>query len=552
MDANLKKFSRVLVILTGGNVSLISTFDRQNEVVLTTGSVSEIKSELLGSETADTMILQEVSLIGRTVHVDFADLREGEDQKYHDPEELDSAQVKPQLWAQLVRTIKDNYDNYEGFVILHGLDTMAYTASALSFMLQNLSSPVILTGSQRPLNFKRTDAVQNIFTAITFAAAGSLGIRPVISGVAVYSYDTLFRGSRSSMSSATAYRSFDSPNFPSLATVGEHIEIQSHLVSMEKMAHVLTTKEKVDARVVILDVYPGMDAAIFHGLRSDQGSGDEDLVEGAKPGGDVVDSGKEQNPRIRGVLLRTYGMGTAPTSESVLKALRQLTDSGIVVMNVTQARSGRISHGQDSVSLRLFEQGVISGVDMTAEAAYAKMVVQLSERDDYLERSDVLQIEAAGEQSQSIFHIHFDANETRVEKGASGTYRALLSPSREVVEAPRVRQDIELVDYIQLRLLGLEPGRLEDVGRNWSTEIDISLVDPTDGKVIAHVKHDTLRWFSEGRETINKAYDITSFRNKLISRDKVATTYVRLESHQPVRWRRASIAIFAHVERGTG
>jgi L-asparaginase len=515
-----KKSGRVLIILTGGNVTLASDLDKQNEIVLKPADVPYLKKELLGNETGDTILLQEGSLAGRTVHVDFEDLREGDEQKYHDPEELDSAQVNPRLWSKLARKIKDNYDSYEGFVILHGLDTMAYTAAALSFMLQNLNSPIILTGSQRPLNFKRTDAVQNVFTAITFAAAGYLGVLPMIPGVSVYSYDTLFRGSRASMSSATAYRSFDSPNFSPLATVGEHIEIQSHLVESDKTAQVLTTKENVDASVVILDVYPGMDASIIHGLKQAEG--------------------------IRGVLLRTYGMGTAPTSESVLVALRQLTDSGIVVMNVTQARSGRISHGQDSVSLRLFEQGVVSGVDMTAEAAYAKMVVLLSEIDDSVVSTDLLQVEEAGEQSQSIFHVHFDSNDTKDLNG-SGTYSATLRPRGDVVEAHKIRQNVQLIDYIQLRILGLKPGRDEDTGRNWSTEVDISLIDPTsEGKIVASLKHDTLRWFAAGRKTINKAYDITEFRDKLVS-NKIPSTYVRLESHQPIRWHLASIALFAHV-----
>ena len=539
MNGNQKKLGRVLVILTGGNVTLISAPDRrQNEVLLNQCTPAQLRTELLGSENADTLVLQEGSLLGLTVHVDFKDLREDEEQRYHDPEELDSSQVKPKLWAQLARTIKDKYDSYEGFVILHGLDTMAYTASALSFMLQNLNSPVVLTGAQRPLNFKRTDAVQNIFTAITFAAADSLGIRPIISGVSVYSYDTLFRGSRASMCSATAYRSFDSPNFPALATVGDHIDIQSHLVQSDGKGHVLATKEKVDARVVILDVYPGMDAAMIHGLRTKRR---------AKATEDA-EASEERQP-IRGVLLRTYGMGTAPTSESVLAALRELADSEIVVMNVTQARSGRISHGQDSISLRLFEQGVISGVDMTAEAAYAKMVVQLSEGDDYKERADLLQIEASGEQSQSIFHIHFDANETTEAEDNQGTYRALLRKSRDVVEASRILHNLDLVDYIQLRLLGLEPSQEKDKGRNWSTEIDISLVETTgQGKMIAQLPHDTLRWFAQGRKTINKAYDITSHAKQLIG-DRIPITWVLLESHQPIRWRRASIAIFSHVER---
>jgi L-asparaginase/archaeal Glu-tRNAGln amidotransferase subunit D len=293
-----KRLGRVLVILTGGNIGLIATMDNRNETVLRPAELTELRALVLGSANADTLLLRERTLAGLAIHLAFKDLRQNDQRRFSDPEEFDSAQVDPRTWAVLADTIKDSYEQYEGFVILHGLDTMAYTASALSFMLQNLQSPVILTGSQRPLNYPRTDAIQNIYSALTLAAAESLGITPVVPEVAVYCYDTLFRGTRVSMMNASSYRTFDSPNFPPLATVGEHIETQAHLVKPRGSPKVLTVRNRVDAKVVILDVFPGMDAAIFENLHQ---------------------------TNSKGVLLRTYGMGTAPTSPSVLEALDALT-----------------------------------------------------------------------------------------------------------------------------------------------------------------------------------------------------------------------------------
>jgi hypothetical protein len=355
------------------------------------------------------------------------------------------------------------------------------------------------------------------------AAAEFLGIQPVIKEVTVYSYDTLFRGNRSSMVNASSYRTFDSPNCPVLATVGEHVEIQAHLIGTSDSAKVLTANTKVDAKIVILDVYPGMDAGIIEKL--------------------------PRPPQIRGVLLRTYGMGTAPTSPEVLRALDALHQSGVVVMNVTQARSGRISHGQDPVSLRLFEQGVVSGIDMTAEAAYAKMVVLLSQEDNFERVSDLLQLERAGEQSQSIFHIHFDADETRQDEHV---FRATLNPSRKVEREDLLSSNIERVSYIQLRLLGLEPVRPDQHGGNRMIELKVRLVDPA-GRPKANVgqlKTDHLTWFARGRDTINIAYDITDAKDRLLSRDHIPSTLVQLQTNEPIKWKRASIAMFTSVRDG--
>jgi L-asparaginase len=436
--------------------------------------------------------------------------------------------VKPQLWEALAELVKTEYSNYEGFVILHGLDTMAYTASALSFMLGNPGVPIVLTGSQRPLNYGRTDAIQNIISSIVIAAARSLELSPIIPEVCVYSHDTLFRGNRVTMTSSSSYRSFDSPNYPPLAIAGEDIEIQSHVLRTPGSRHNLDYRGSATARVVIVDVFPGMDATLIASLKN-----------GREPEADIADQ-VDKSP-LRGVLLRTYGMGTAPTSEPFLRALHQLVDAGLVVMNVTQARSGRISHGSDPVSLRLMEQGVVSGVDMSAEAAYAKMVVYLSEGADPLERADALQIAACGEQSQSVHNIHYGSGSTMKEAGSD--YIALL-PSREMVGRHELM--LEDITHIQLRVLGIRPaGKLADVNR--TIEFSARLVDQFQQRtdVVAELAaSETLRWRSGGRKTVNVAYDIT-----VAARDHILrpTTILQLETEEPISWARMSIAIFSNV-----
>jgi L-asparaginase len=533
--------SGVLVIATGGNVCLCVAKESGTDV-LKQASIDVIRGIVATGEEHDTLTFYESGVVSRDVRVQFVDLRRHES-AFVDPELLDSAQVDPNLWTELASVIAREYASYEGFVVLHGLDTMAFTASALSFMLGDLDKPVVVTGAQRPLNFKRTDAVQNITTAITFAAGRSLGLEPPIREVSVYSHDTLYRGNRVSMVSASSYRSFDSANYPALAGVGASIEVQTHLVRRHRSGKRLNLQSDTSARVHILDVYPGMDPGILRGIRK---SNERLRAQDPTAGPPASAPGEDEVSPVSGILLRTYGMGTAPTEKGFLKALEEVVESGVLVVNVTQARSGRISHGLDPISLRLFEHGVVSGVDMTSEAAYAKMVVLLSQRLPAEEVADLVQIDHCGEQSQSIFTIHYGDGATR--EGVEGIRDATATtePIRIVTRRDLLDRSDTQIRFIQLRILGLHLDPKPSSPRSRVVSFNAYLVDK--GHAIPLIvdelkRQQSLSWSRYGRDTINVAFDITESRDQLLS----AGTMLRIDTTEPVRWKIMQVVIHAEV-----
>ncbi|MCX6579500.1 MAG: asparaginase [Candidatus Aminicenantes bacterium] len=517
----------VLIILIGGNVCLVADEDKRRQAGINhrPASIEEFKEIILGDRKAEYLLSREKYIDGINLRVDFFDLRRDVNRSSIDPEELDSSQLDPGLWASIAQVIYDKYLDYEGFVILHGLDTMAYTASGLSFMLQRLNSPVVLTGSQRPLNYSRTDAIQNIITAITIAGAASLGFGFPIPEVMICCFDSLLRGNRSTMIHASSYRAFDSPNYSPLATFGEHIDIQNVSKRSLKKTRRLILRKNFNSMVTILDVFPGMDPCVIEQLASTRG--------------------------LKGVLLRTYGLGTAPTSKEVIDALKKVVDANIVVMNVTQARGGRISYREDPVSLRLLEHGVISGADMTAEAAYAKMVVLLSESEISRENNvtereqreiaeDLLQIDQCGEQSQSIFHFHFGSGETLPDK--NGNFSAILETSRPMEERHLVEANLDKIAYIQLSVLGLYPSKESDVRFNRLIEFEVFIVNkyPDRYEMIKRIRQDVLRWYTSSKKTINVACDISDSLEYLLSPD----TRLGINTTEPIKWEKMTIAIY--------
>ena len=264
---------------------------------------------------------------------------------------IDSSDMEPAFWAQLVKIIYENYDSFDGFVILHGTDTMAYTASALSFMLENLSKPVILTGSQLPIGTLRTDGKENLITAIEIAAAKNTDGSAVVPEVCIFFENHLMRGNRTTKINAENFNAFRSFNYPPLARVGIHIKYEPNLIRKADLTKPLKPHYLFDTNVVILTLFPGIQ---------------EDIVAAVL-----------QVPGLKAVVLKTFGSGNAPQKEWFIRQLKEATDRGIIIVNITQCASGAVEMERYGTGIQLLQAGVISGYDSTPECAVTKLMFLL-------------------------------------------------------------------------------------------------------------------------------------------------------------------------------
>ena len=261
---------------------------------------------------------------------------------------IDSSDMTPTLWAQLVKIISEKYDNYDGFVILHGTDTMAFTASALSFMLENLTKPVILTGSQLPIGQLRTDGKENLVTSIEIAAAHHQDGTPIVPEVCIYFSGRLLRGNRSTKMNADGFNAFDSFNYPHLADAGISIIYHEEYVLHPDYNKTLIPHYDTDPNVVVFTLFPGIqDKIVRHML---------------------------EVPQLRGIVMRTYGSGNAPQRPWLLKMLKEASDKGINIINISQCAAGTVEMARYDTGYQLKNAGVISGFDSTVECAVAKLM----------------------------------------------------------------------------------------------------------------------------------------------------------------------------------
>ncbi len=315
----------ILLIYTGGTIGMMKDFE--------TGALKAFNFKKLLQK------IPEIKQLDCTIEtISFA-------------KPIDSSNMSPEKWVQIATIIEENYDSFDGFVVLHGSDTMSYSASALSFMLENLNKPVVFTGSQLPIGDLRTDAKENLITAIQIASLQQKG-KTLINEVCLYFEYKLYRGNRTTKINAEHFNAFTSPNYPALAESGVHLNVNTNLLNTKTNKKLVVRKELND-NVAIIKMFPGINESVLSAIFS--------------------------IPNLKGVVLETYGSGNAPTEEWFIQILKKAIKNGLYIVNVTQCSGGSVNMGQYETSTQLKKIGIISGKDITTEAAITKMMYLLGQ-----------------------------------------------------------------------------------------------------------------------------------------------------------------------------
>ncbi|WP_452220205.1 asparaginase [Lacinutrix salivirga] len=265
-------------------------------------------------------------------------------------EPIDSSNMEPKYWIQIAEVIEHNYDSFDGFVVLHGSDTMSYTASAISFMLEHLAKPVIFTGSQLPIGDLRTDAKENLITSIQIASLQYYN-KPVIKEVGLYFEYKLYRANRTTKINAEHFEAFASLNYPDLAESGVHLKVNNEQLFKPNPRKDLIVHKKLETNIALVKLFPGISEHLLRCIFSTEG--------------------------LKGIILETYGAGNCSTEEWFISLLKETIQKGIHIVNVTQCSGGSVIMGQYETSEKLKRIGLISGKDITTEAAICKMMYLL-------------------------------------------------------------------------------------------------------------------------------------------------------------------------------
>lgn len=402
--------ARVLILYTGGTIGMKNA-DESNPA-----------SPLKPVPDANDLIkgIPQLERIRESkVYFEIAKLK---DRQGKDMKPLDSSEIRAEHWAAMARAINEHYDDWDGFVLLHGTDTMAYTASALSFMLMNLAKPVVVTGSQLSLTDIRTDGVQNLVNALYVAGWKATGL-PLVPEVTVCFADRLLRGNRVRKLSTSSWQGFGTPNYPPIGEIGEHILIHADRVlpPADNSSAPFFIREELSPRVMEFGLFPGLNPRALKQVL--------ELEE------------------VQGVVLRTFGAGNAPGDKDFLKIIGNAVKQGKVIVNVTQCPEGKVEAGLYEASSGLLERGVISGLDMTPEAALTKLMCQLGYEKNREAVQLAMQIEQRGEQTESLFEVRFP--EIKKKEAADAV---------TVGAQPGSQFDRSLLSQAMLRAAGLKTG----------------------------------------------------------------------------------------------
>ncbi len=335
---------KILIIYTGGTIGMVNDPETNSLVPMDFSNISDRVPEL---KMFDFQVKS----------ISFSPI-------------VDSSEMNPEIWKRLVLLIEENYAYYDGFVVLHGTDTMAYTASALSFMLHNLQKPVILTGSQLPLGTIRTDGKENLITALEIASAQKNG-QALVPEVCIFFQAKLFRGNRTTKYNAENFHAFRSDNYPPLADVGIHLRYNYPYIRYTTLNGTFHVATAMDTNVALIKIFPGINASVVESVLN--------------------------TPGLRGLVLETFGSGNAPTSKWFLDALQCAIDKGIIIMNVTQCLAGSVEMWRYETGIHMLDMGLVSGYDITTEAALTKLMYLLGNYQDSLEIKNLLNKSLRGE-----------------------------------------------------------------------------------------------------------------------------------------------------------
>ena len=284
---------------------------------------------------------------------------------------MDSSEMSPEKWSEIAHIIKANYTYFDGFVILHGTDTMAYTASALSFIIKNLTKPIVFTGSQLPIDTLRTDGKENLITAIEIAASYNSNNKPIVPEVTILFENYLMRANRACKINAEHFSAFRSFNYPVLAQAGVDIKYNDYFILNSNDSEPLQIYDSFDNNVVVLKLFPGINASTVKSVLN--------------------------IPNLKGVVMETYGSGNALTVGWFIDLIRDAINRGIVILNVSQCQGGSVKMGRYQTSNQLLDAGVISGYDSTTEAALTKMMFLFAQYKNIEQVKNLLNTSIAGE-----------------------------------------------------------------------------------------------------------------------------------------------------------